>query len=135
MGLVIDDDYFYVSYGRNDRNSWIMKLKRKEFLSFLIPVETVLLGQSKMNEDKTDVLRGTFHYIRNSTMGYYVPPINPYIYNYTETDESATIRMKSHHRQKQQHKQHLVQQYQQQQARSQKFHLIDSLNGHRGTGR
>ncbi len=131
MGLVIDDDYFYLSYGRNDRNSWIMKLKRKEFLSSLIPVESVLLGESQMNEDKTDVLRGTFRYIRNSTMGNYVPPIESYIYNYTETDETSTIRRRSHHQQKQQHKQRLIQQYQKQLARSQKFRLTDTVNNHR----
>lgn len=40
MGFIFDDDYIYVSYGKNDKESWILKLKRYEFLSSLLKVES-----------------------------------------------------------------------------------------------
>jgi predicted GH43/DUF377 family glycosyl hydrolase len=51
MGYIYDDDYIYVSYGRNDKESWILKLKRFEFLSSLIKVESKVNESPKNNEN------------------------------------------------------------------------------------
>lgn len=66
MGFVLDDDFIHLSFGKNDRNGWILKLKRKLFLDWLVPVESIVLGESEMNEKRTDVARRTFKYIRQS---------------------------------------------------------------------
>jgi hypothetical protein len=87
MGLTMDDNYFYVAYGKNDKEGWIIKLKIKEFLSFFRPVLTVLLGESEMNEEKTDVIRGTFHYIKNSTQDLTLPFIESYVDQYRQSHE------------------------------------------------
>jgi hypothetical protein len=91
MGLTMDDNYFYVAYGKNDKEGWIVKLKKAEFLSFLRPVTSALLGESEMNEEKTDVIRGTFSYVSNSTQGFNLPVLESYVDQYRQSHE------KQHH--------------------------------------
>jgi hypothetical protein len=97
-GLTMDDNYFYVSYGKNDGQGWIIKLKKAEFLSFLRPVTSVLLGESEMNEEKTDVIRGTFHYVRNcSHCVFDLPPIQPYLEEIRQNHEKLHHHSHHHH--------------------------------------
>jgi hypothetical protein len=77
MGFVLTDDEIFLSYGKNDRNGWILQLKKKEFLESLIPVTSIVLGESEMNEKRTDIVRRSFKYIRTySPNGFSLPIIN-----------------------------------------------------------
>lgn len=37
-GLVVDENHFWVTYGRQDHESWVIKIDKKELLDSLIPV-------------------------------------------------------------------------------------------------
>lgn len=51
MGFVHDDEFIYVSYGRNDRNGWIAKLNRTVLLKeHLVPVKTRVVSNQNQNQ-------------------------------------------------------------------------------------
>jgi predicted GH43/DUF377 family glycosyl hydrolase len=39
-GLLVDENYFWVAYGRQDHECWVAKIDKKELLKSLIPVST-----------------------------------------------------------------------------------------------
>ncbi len=43
MGLVMDDEKLYVSYGKNDYQGWLVILNRTQVLNSLIPVKYKVL--------------------------------------------------------------------------------------------
>ena len=49
MGFIddVDSGRIYVSYGKNDRESWVLELNRTSFLQSLKPVKSVNLGNSE----------------------------------------------------------------------------------------
>lgn len=49
MGFTIDDGFIYVSYGKNDKTPWCLKLDRGGLLASLKPVRTKVLGASRYN--------------------------------------------------------------------------------------
>ena len=67
MGFVIMEPFIYLSYGKNDRDSWILKLNKTGLLSSLRPVKTVTLGSSQWDSDSGKVQRGTYMHLRNSS--------------------------------------------------------------------
>lgn len=40
MGFVVRGEHIYMSYGRNDRSGWVMRLRRTAFLRYMRPVST-----------------------------------------------------------------------------------------------
>lgn len=46
MGFVMDEGHIYVSCGRNDRESWMVKLNRTGLLESLKPVRHIVMGAS-----------------------------------------------------------------------------------------
>ena len=68
MGFVIMDPFIYLSYGKNDRDSWVLKLNKTGLLSSLKPVQSVVLGTSECHKDSGKVVRGSFKQIRNSSL-------------------------------------------------------------------
>jgi len=77
MGFYFDDDFIHLSYGKNDRQGWMAKLKKKEFLEFLKPVNSTVLAVSDLNEHQTDIVRRSFRYLPNATSphGFTLPTI------------------------------------------------------------
>ena len=43
MGVVMDDEKLYVSYGKNDEKGWLVILKKTQVLNSLIPVKYKIL--------------------------------------------------------------------------------------------
>eukprot|EP01035_Chromulina_nebulosa_P064543 gene64543-88297_t len=70
MGFVIMDPFIYLSYGKNDRDSWILKLNKTGLLNSLKPVETVTLGTSQWDKDSGKVVQGSFKQFRNSSIAH-----------------------------------------------------------------
>ena len=68
MGFVIMDPFIYLSYGKNDRDSWILKLNKTGLLTSLKPVESVTLGTSQWDNDSGKVVQGSFKQFRNSSI-------------------------------------------------------------------
>lgn len=66
MGLVLDEDYIYVSYGRNDRDGWIVKLDRDAFIADLKPVRTNVLGVSDVDSNGK-IIPDTYKVIKSYT--------------------------------------------------------------------
>ena len=50
-GIILDDDFIHVSYGHNDRDGWILKLKRDIFINSLERVESELVGDSQWDHN------------------------------------------------------------------------------------
>lgn len=46
-----DEDYIYVSYGKNEKEGWVVKLDRKKLLANAVKAESVVLGESLWNDD------------------------------------------------------------------------------------
>ena len=65
MGFVIMEPYIYLSYGKNDKDSWILKLNKTGLLSSLRPVKTITLGSSQWDRDSGKIHRGSYKHIRN----------------------------------------------------------------------
>ena len=61
MGFVFDDDYIHVSYGKNDKDGWVLTLNKTELLNSLVPVKYELIGASKL-DDKNKVIDGSFEH-------------------------------------------------------------------------
>ena len=64
MGLVVDETHLYVSYGKNDKSSWVLKLDRRKFLAGLKPVRTRVVGQSQYDKSGGEIDR--FSYTESS---------------------------------------------------------------------
>ena len=75
MGFVIMEPYIYLSYGKNDRDGWILKLNKTGLLSSLRPVKTVTLGSSQWDRDSGKVQRGTYMHLRNSSSAQHHSPL------------------------------------------------------------
>ena len=60
MGYTFDDRFIYVSYGRNDKDSWIAKFDRIELLASLKPVTADVLGTSEFDSDTGTIHRNTY---------------------------------------------------------------------------
>jgi hypothetical protein len=44
MGFTMDDDFIHVSYGRNDKNGWIVTLNKSALINdYMMPVKTRIL--------------------------------------------------------------------------------------------
>ena len=78
VGFTMDENYFYVSYGRNDREGYILHLHRERFLKFLVPVETRVLGESELLPNRSNVIRGSFRYLQPSQEGGRLPLYDQY---------------------------------------------------------
>ena len=53
MGFVFNDAHIWVSYGRNDREGWIVKLNRTGLIASLQPVNSIVLGQSEWEDESS----------------------------------------------------------------------------------
>ncbi len=51
MGVVLDESYIYVSYGRNDRDGWIVKLNRTAFIADMKPVRHNVIAVSDIDNE------------------------------------------------------------------------------------
>lgn len=60
MGFLFDDNCIYVSYGKNDRDGWILKLNRSEFVRSLKPVKSKVLGMSDWDKESGTIIRNSF---------------------------------------------------------------------------
>mmetsp|Transcript_30287 Transcript_30287/g.41672 ORF Transcript_30287/g.41672 Transcript_30287/m.41672 type:complete len:382 (+) Transcript_30287:32-1177(+) len=58
MGFTFDDDFIYVSYGKNDRDGWILKLNRSGLMESLKPVQSKILGVSDWED--SNITRHSF---------------------------------------------------------------------------
>lgn len=60
MGFIDDpaNNSIFVSYGKNDRESWVLHLNRSSFLSSLKPVRSILFGDSQW--EKGSPVPGSF---------------------------------------------------------------------------
>lgn len=50
-GIVLEDEFIYVSYGHNDIDGWVVKLKRDTFISSLERVESEIIGDSQWDQN------------------------------------------------------------------------------------
>jgi len=50
MGFIDADPFIYLSYGKNDRDGWVLQLNKTGLLNSLRPVETVELGSSEWDK-------------------------------------------------------------------------------------
>ncbi len=60
MGFAFDETTITVSYGKNDKDSWLLSLNRAGLLSSLVPVKTTVTGTSKYDPLSGAIERGTF---------------------------------------------------------------------------
>lgn len=67
MGFVVIEPYIYVSYGHNDRDSWIVQLNKSGLLNSLRPVKTQVLGASQWDTETGQILRGTYRQFMNGS--------------------------------------------------------------------
>ena len=67
MGVVFDEQVINISYGKNDRDGWILTLDREAFLASLLPVHTQVVGDSKWNQDKTKFEPRSFTHTSSSS--------------------------------------------------------------------
>ena len=66
MGFTFDEEYIHVSYGKNDKTGWILKLKKDEFLKSLKPVKTRVIGTSTWNATTGNVTRSSYTVVNTS---------------------------------------------------------------------
>lgn len=50
MGFTFDDRFLYVSYGKNDKTPWCLKLDKEGLIASLKPVRSKVLGSSVYDE-------------------------------------------------------------------------------------
>ncbi len=62
-GIIIDSKHIYVSYGRNNNDSWILTLDRKGLLDSLKPVQTKVTGRSQFNSQSGKIDKTSFNLI------------------------------------------------------------------------
>ena len=62
MGFTFDDDFIFVSYGKNDRDGWILKLNRTAFFASLKPVQSKIIAASEWDNQTGLILRNTLKY-------------------------------------------------------------------------
>jgi len=60
MGFIFDDDFIYVSYGKNDKDGWIVKLNRTGLISSLRAVQSKVVGSSRWNKDTGHIERHSY---------------------------------------------------------------------------
>ncbi len=60
MGFVFDDDFIYLSYGKNDRDGWIAKFNKTGLLNSLKPVKTRVLGLSTFDNITGHIKKGSY---------------------------------------------------------------------------
>ena len=46
IGVLLDKQYIYVSYGKNDKDEWILKLNKTAFIDSIPKVDSTVLGDS-----------------------------------------------------------------------------------------
>jgi hypothetical protein len=63
MGFVMDDKHIYVSYGKNDKSAWCLKLDRKGLLASLKPVNSTVMGISDYDYLTGEIKRHSFRYL------------------------------------------------------------------------
>jgi hypothetical protein len=63
MGFVFDDDFIHVSYGKNDKEGWILKLNRTGFFESLRPVRSKVLGHSEWDRSTGKIAKGSYQSI------------------------------------------------------------------------
>ena len=63
MGVVMDTDHIFVSYGRNDRDGWVVQLNRTAFLTDLKPVRTNVIAVSEVDQ-KGNILPDTYKVVK-----------------------------------------------------------------------
>lgn len=67
MGFTFDDDYVYVSYGKNDRDGWMVTLNKTGLLQSLQPVKTKITGISRFDAGNGTIFPDTFVGEANAT--------------------------------------------------------------------
>lgn len=60
MGFVLDEQFIHLSYGKNDRDGWILKLNRSAFLASLRPVQSKVIGESEWDRVTGSITRKTY---------------------------------------------------------------------------
>ena len=60
MGFIFDDDFIYVSYGKNDKDGWILKLNRTGFFNSLRPVKSKVIGRSDWDRHTGKIIKGSY---------------------------------------------------------------------------
>jgi hypothetical protein len=60
MGFVMDDEFVHVSYGRNDKTGWILKLNKTGLLDSLVPVESKIIGTSEYDSASGQIRQNTY---------------------------------------------------------------------------
>lgn len=56
MGFTFDDRFLYLSYGKNDKTPWILKLEKEGLIASLKPVKTKIIGKSEYNPKTGEIL-------------------------------------------------------------------------------
>lgn len=60
MGFVFDDRYLYLSYGKNDKSGWVLKLEKEGLIASLRPVKTKVLGASRYHNITGEIERQSY---------------------------------------------------------------------------
>jgi hypothetical protein len=60
MGFFYDDTYLYLSYGKNDKDGWIVKFNLTGLLDSLKPVKSHVVGVSQYNATSNEIYRHTY---------------------------------------------------------------------------
>lgn len=60
MGFVFDDQYLYLSYGKNDKSSWVLKFEKEGLLASLRPVKSRVLGTSVYDKLTGNIEKHTY---------------------------------------------------------------------------
>ena len=67
MGFVIIEPFIYLSYGKNDRDGWILRLNKTGLIDSLKPVKTITLGVSDFDKDSGKIVRGSYRQLLNGS--------------------------------------------------------------------
>lgn len=68
MGFTFDDDYIYVSFGKNDKDGWMVTLNKTGLLESMIPVRTKITGVSQYDHYNGTIYKDTFIGDANATV-------------------------------------------------------------------
>lgn len=60
MGFTFDKQHIHVSYGKNDKTGWMLKLDKEALINSLKPVRTHVIGTSTYNSNTGVIERNTF---------------------------------------------------------------------------